>query len=202
MCALQNQASERKQYQGKIKHAFKKAGQDFQQNFGNYVQYKEVKKELLPPTCQALDSVTKCKKEYTQASQRHYGAQRVFQNKIWKDKNKQPVIDSERQLSGRLLDSEVKGVLERTRYMTLQHMILIDTILTAPGSTVEKEYYQQFAFSALEILECQKISELKTTIPLDPLPVTLSTSMSCHIQKICRLDTVSARRSWRARQHY
>ncbi|KAL3428621.1 hypothetical protein BDV09DRAFT_190794 [Aspergillus tetrazonus] len=191
----------------KIKHTFKKAEQDFQQNFGDYAYYKEV-----------LDSLIKYKKEYMQASQRYYQAQHVFQNKY---KNKQPVIDSERQLSRKLLDT----------------YILINTVLTTPGSTVEKEYqYQitainaviafcdmeegspvrqpntsrkhpatngrQFAFFALEILECQKISDLKTTILLDPLPVTLSTSMSCHIQKICGLDAASARRSWRARQHY
>jgi hypothetical protein len=33
-------------------------------------------------------------------------------------KNEQPVIDSERQLAGKLLDEEVKGALERTGYIS------------------------------------------------------------------------------------
>ncbi|GFF59263.1 LOW QUALITY PROTEIN: hypothetical protein IFM46972_11333 [Aspergillus udagawae] len=37
------------------------------------------------------------------------------------------------------------GALERTGYMTPQHMILIDTILTMPGSAVEKEYRRRIA---------------------------------------------------------
>ena len=35
--------------------------------------------------------------------------------------------------------------LERTGYMTPQHMMLIDTILTMPGTTVEKEYQRRIA---------------------------------------------------------
>ena len=42
-------------------------------------------------------------------------------------KNEQPVIDSERQLSGKMVDEEVKVALESTGYMTPQHMTLIDT---------------------------------------------------------------------------
>ncbi|KAL4934902.1 hypothetical protein BDV06DRAFT_217808 [Aspergillus oleicola] len=68
----------------KIKHAFEKAEVDFQGNFGDYV-YHKVKKELQSLARMALDSVVKCEKEY---------------------KNKQPVIDSERQLAGKLLDGE------------------------------------------------------------------------------------------------
>lgn len=60
-------------------------------------------------------------------------------------KNEQPVIDSERQLAGKVVDEEVMGALERTGYMTPQHMILIDTVLTMPGSTVKKEYQHQIA---------------------------------------------------------
>ena len=37
--ALQNRVSERKQYRDKMKRAFKKAEQDFQQNFGNYCMH-------------------------------------------------------------------------------------------------------------------------------------------------------------------
>ncbi|PLB49073.1 hypothetical protein P170DRAFT_357573, partial [Aspergillus steynii IBT 23096] len=57
----------------------------------------------------------------------------------------QPVIDSERQLSGKLMDEEVMGALERTGYITPQHMLLIDSILTMPSSTVEQEYQRRIS---------------------------------------------------------
>ena len=50
------------------------------------------------------------------------------------------MIDSEQQLAGKLVDEEMMGALEQISYMILQHMILIDTVLTMPGSTVKKEY--------------------------------------------------------------
>jgi hypothetical protein len=40
-------------------------------------------------------------------------------------KNEQPVIDIERQLSGKLVDEDIKVALESTGYMTPQHMTLI-----------------------------------------------------------------------------
>jgi hypothetical protein len=45
-------------------------------------------------------------------------------------KNEQPVINSEQQLSGKVVDEEVIGALQRTGYITLQHMMLIDSVLT------------------------------------------------------------------------
>lgn len=57
--------------------------------------------------------------------------------KIWSStKKEQPVIDSERQLSGKVVDEEVIGALQRTGYMTRQHMT---------GTTVEKEYKRRIA---------------------------------------------------------
>jgi hypothetical protein len=49
------------------------------------------------------------------------------------------VIDSERQLSGKIVDEDVKSALERTEYMTPEHLALIDAILTLPGRTWEEE---------------------------------------------------------------
>lgn len=54
-------------------------------------------------------------------------------------KNEQPVIDSERQLSEKMVDEEVMGALQRTGYMMPQHMTLIDTVLIMPGKTIEEE---------------------------------------------------------------
>ena len=69
-------------------------------------------------------------------------------------KNEQPVIDSERQLSGKMVDEEVKVALESTGYMTPQHMTLIDTVLTMPGTTVEKEYERRIAAINAVIAVC------------------------------------------------
>lgn len=54
-------------------------------------------------------------------------------------KNAQPVFDSERQLAGKVVDEKAIGDLQCTGYITPQHMMLIDTILTIPGTTVEAE---------------------------------------------------------------
>ncbi|CAI7602552.1 unnamed protein product [Penicillium pancosmium] len=69
-------------------------------------------------------------------------------------KNEQPVIDSERQLSGKMVDEEVKVALESTGYMTPQHMTLIDTVLTMPGATTEKEYERRIAAINAVIAVC------------------------------------------------
>ncbi|CAG8688070.1 unnamed protein product, partial [Penicillium salamii] len=69
-------------------------------------------------------------------------------------KNEQPVIDSERQLSGKVVDEEVLVALERTGYMTPQHMTLIDTVLTMPGTTIEKEYERRIAAINAVIAVC------------------------------------------------
>ncbi|KAJ6070613.1 hypothetical protein N7467_011932 [Penicillium canescens] len=55
-------------------------------------------------------------------------------------KNEQPIIDLERQLVGKLVDTRVIGALEHTGFMTLEFMIVIDTILTVPGITIKVEY--------------------------------------------------------------
>ncbi|CAG8877120.1 unnamed protein product [Penicillium salamii] len=69
-------------------------------------------------------------------------------------KNEQPVVDSERQLSGKVVDEEVLVALERTGYMTPQHMTLIDTVLTMPGTTIEKEYERRIAAINAVIAVC------------------------------------------------
>ncbi|KAL2802972.1 hypothetical protein BJX63DRAFT_90216 [Aspergillus granulosus] len=157
MQTLQTRVCERKQHRDKMKRAFETAEQDFKRNFGDYQKQKKVKKELPPPTQQALDHVAKCEEQYRGADRRHRRAQRVTRNEwqrqrnrlvrenLERYKNEQPVIDCERQLAGKFLDEEVKGALERTGYMTPQHMILIDNVLSMPGSTTEKEYQRRIA---------------------------------------------------------
>lgn len=69
-------------------------------------------------------------------------------------KNEQPVIDSERQLPGKMVDEEFKIALENTGYMTPQHMALIDTVLAMPGATTEKEYERRIAAINAVIAAC------------------------------------------------
>jgi hypothetical protein len=60
-------------------------------------------------------------------------------------KQEQPVIDSERQLSGKVVDAEVQGVLERSDDMTPEQLLLIDAILTLPETSLEKECQRRIA---------------------------------------------------------
>ncbi|KAJ5904727.1 uncharacterized protein N7473_001643 [Penicillium subrubescens] len=79
---------------------------------------------------------------------------RLIRENLERYKNEQPVIDSERQLSGKVVDEEVMGALQRTGYMTPQHMTLIDSILTMPGTTVTKEYERRIAAINAVIAVC------------------------------------------------
>ncbi|KAF7169343.1 hypothetical protein CNMCM6106_004230 [Aspergillus hiratsukae] len=134
---LQQRVCERKQLRDEKKRAFGIAERAFQQNFGDYLQRKKVKKELQRPARQALNGVGRLEKSTS--------ARPKVRENLERYKNEQPVIDSERQRAGKVVDEEVMGALERTGYMTPQHMILIDTILTMPGSTVEKEYRRRIS---------------------------------------------------------
>jgi hypothetical protein len=60
-------------------------------------------------------------------------------------KKEQPVIDSERQLSGKVVDEEVRSVLKRSKDITPEHLILIDAIMTLPETSIEKELQRRIA---------------------------------------------------------
>ena len=60
-------------------------------------------------------------------------------------KKEQPVIDSERQLSGKVVDEDTRGALERSDQMTPEQLLLIDVILTLPEATLEKECQRRIA---------------------------------------------------------
>ena len=63
----------------------------------------------------------------------------MLRNIIEKYKKEQPVIDSERQLSGKVVDEEVRSALERSDNMTPEHLRLIDAIMTLPETSLDKE---------------------------------------------------------------
>ena len=60
-------------------------------------------------------------------------------------KKEQPVIDSERQLSGKVVDEDTRGALERSDQMTPEQLLLIDAILTLPETSPEKELQRRIA---------------------------------------------------------
>ncbi|KAL4864787.1 hypothetical protein BDV12DRAFT_200775 [Aspergillus spectabilis] len=94
--------------------------------------------------------------------QRH----RLVRENLERYKNEQLVIDSERQLSRKMVDEEVKVALERTGYMTPQHMTLIDTVLTIPRTTVDKEYERRIASISAVVAVCDAFDILSTA----PMP--------------------------------
>ncbi|KAL3428649.1 hypothetical protein BDV09DRAFT_204143 [Aspergillus tetrazonus] len=54
-------------------------------------------------------------------------------------RNEQPVIDVERQLAGKLVNTKVMNTLEHKSSMAPQHLAVIDALLTMPGTTLEAE---------------------------------------------------------------
>ncbi|PQE05390.1 C2H2 finger domain-containing protein [Rutstroemia sp. NJR-2017a BBW] len=60
-------------------------------------------------------------------------------------KKEQPVIESERQLLGKVVDEDTRGALERSGQMTPEQLLLIDAILTLPETTLEREYQRRIA---------------------------------------------------------
>jgi len=60
-------------------------------------------------------------------------------------KKEQPVIDTERQLLGKVVDEDTWGALEQSDHMTPEQLHLIDAILTLPETTFEKECQRRIA---------------------------------------------------------
>ncbi|CAG8976664.1 hypothetical protein HYALB_00002180, partial [Hymenoscyphus albidus] len=58
-------------------------------------------------------------------------------------KKEQPVIDSERQLSGKVVHEETREALQRSDQMTPEQLLLIDSILNLPETTLEKEHQRR-----------------------------------------------------------
>jgi hypothetical protein len=55
------------------------------------------------------------------------------------------VIDSERQLSRKVVDEDTRDALERLDQVTLEHFLLIDAILTLSKTSLENENRQRIA---------------------------------------------------------
>jgi hypothetical protein len=55
------------------------------------------------------------------------------------------VINSERQLSRKVVDEDTRDVLERSDQLTPEHLLLIDAILTLPKTSLENENRRRIA---------------------------------------------------------
>ena len=58
-------------------------------------------------------------------------------------KNEQRVIDLEQQLQGKLVDKKVMGAIEKAEVSSPEFMMVIETVLTMPGTTIEAEYQRR-----------------------------------------------------------
>ncbi|KAK2739873.1 hypothetical protein FQN57_006449 [Myotisia sp. PD_48] len=63
----------------------------------------------------------------------------LLREKIERYKREQPLIDIERQRAGLIVDGEVRRALERTEFMTPEHLKLIEAMMTLPGSTLDED---------------------------------------------------------------
>ncbi|KAF9884370.1 hypothetical protein FE257_001826 [Aspergillus nanangensis] len=101
-----------------------------------------------------------------EAKRRHNKAIRELRNEKQRQRNRrvrenlkryrdeQPVIDLERQLTGKLVDTKIMGALEQKSSMPPQHLRVIDTILTIPGTTLETEYRRRIDAIAAMMAFC------------------------------------------------
>ncbi len=53
------------------------------------------------------------------------------------------MIDSERQLSRKIVNEKMRSVLKRSNYIIPKQFLLIDAILTLPKTSLEKEYQRR-----------------------------------------------------------
>lgn len=151
---LEERKQMRMQTRDAKKRTYENAQGALQRDFGDH------------PPKKGSKGVEKLRKKYQRAEDLYNHAVKLLRNEkrrqkhrlirenLERYKNEQPVIDSERQLSGKVVDEDVMGALQRTGYMTLQHMTLIDSILTMPGTTIEKEYERRIATINAVIAVC------------------------------------------------
>ncbi|KAL6229582.1 hypothetical protein BDW75DRAFT_235086 [Aspergillus navahoensis] len=67
----------------------------------------------------------------------------LYQDRMMEAKPSQPIIDPERQLAGKLVDTKVMDALEHKGFMPPQHLVMIDAMLTMSGATIEAELQHQ-----------------------------------------------------------
>lgn len=145
--ARQNTVSERKQKWDDRKAKLDRVKMAFQASFGRLDEggLSKHQDHLREKLERFQDRTMEAKRRYNKAvrelrsEKRRQRNRRIRENLEWY-RNEQPVIDVERQLAGKLVDTKVMGTLEHKGSMPPQHLMVIDTTLTMPGATLEAEY--------------------------------------------------------------
>ncbi|EDN05363.1 conserved hypothetical protein [Histoplasma mississippiense (nom. inval.)] len=68
---------------------------------------------------------------------------RRIRENLERHKNEQPVIDLERQLAGKLVDTKVMDTFKHEAFMPPEHLLFVDSMLTMPGACLEAEYQRR-----------------------------------------------------------
>jgi hypothetical protein len=94
------------------------------------------------------DRTIEAKRRYNKAvrelrNEKQRQRNRRIRENLERYRNEQPVIDLERQLAGKLVDTKVMGALKHKGSMSSQHLMVVDTTLTMPGATLEAEYQRR-----------------------------------------------------------
>ncbi|EDN05279.1 conserved hypothetical protein [Histoplasma mississippiense (nom. inval.)] len=94
-------------------------------------------------------------------------------------KNEQPVIDLERQLAGKLVDTKVMDTFEHEAFMPPEHLMFVDCMLTMPGASLEAEYQRRIntinagvAFCGVEEGRPSRRPARRPAVDDDPYPPT------------------------------
>ena len=114
-------------------------------------RHRQLQKKLERLRDRALEAKQKYNKSVRElGNEKQRQRNRRIRENLEQYKNEQPVIDLERQLARKLVDAKVMGALERKGFMPPQQMLMIDTILSLPGTTLEAEYERRiYAINAV-----------------------------------------------------
>ncbi|EDN03747.1 conserved hypothetical protein [Histoplasma mississippiense (nom. inval.)] len=92
-------------------------------------------------TAEAKSEHNKATRELRNEKQRQRNRQ--IRENLERYKNEQPVIDLERQLAGKLVDTKVMDTFEHEAFMPPEHLMFVDCVLTMPGANLEAEYQRR-----------------------------------------------------------
>ncbi|KAL4923019.1 DUF3435 domain-containing protein [Aspergillus undulatus] len=144
--ARQDILKKRKQKWDDRKTKFDRAHMAFQATFSHFVEGALTKRHhhLKAKLELYQDRMMEAKRRYNKAirelrNEKQRQRNRRIRENLERYRNEQPVIDLERQLAGKLVDTKVMDALEHKGFMPPQHLMMIDAMLTMPGATIEAE---------------------------------------------------------------
>ena len=147
--ARQETVNKRKQKWDDRKAKLDRANMTCQAAFGHLVEGAVPKHHHLQEKLELFqDRTMEAKRRYNKAvrelrNEKQRQRNRRVRENLKRYRNEQPVIDLERQLAGKLVDTKVMDTLEHKSFMPPQHLMVIDATLTMPGTTFEAEYQRR-----------------------------------------------------------